>query len=117
MLEVHVSIDDAPAATAAGEAVNVTVGGERMSTVTATGTLTPPGPVHVSEYSPVAVNGPVLWLPLVASVPLQLPDAVHVVACDESQVSIDPVPTGTAVGVAINCAVGSAFTVMATLAV
>jgi hypothetical protein len=49
LLEVQVRIDDAPAATADGAAVSVTVGGERMFTVTETGTLTPPGPVHVSE--------------------------------------------------------------------
>jgi hypothetical protein len=117
LLEVHVSIDDAPAAIAAGDAVNVTAGGERMFTVTAAGTLTPAGPEHVSEYSLAALKGPVLWLPVAARLPLQPPEAVHAVACDESQVRIDAVPAGTAIGVAVNCTVGSAFTVMATLAV
>jgi hypothetical protein len=59
----------------------------------------------------------VLWLPVAARLPLQLPDAVHEVACDESHVNIDPPPTSTAIGAAVNCAVGIAFTVMATLAV
>jgi hypothetical protein len=39
------------------------------------------------------------------------------VACDELQVSVEPLPTATTVGVAVNCAVGGAFTVMLTLAV
>lgn len=48
-VEVHVSIDDAPAATAAGDAVKITVGRASKLTVTATGSLTPDGPAHVSE--------------------------------------------------------------------
>jgi hypothetical protein len=79
--------------------------------------LAPPGPAHVSEYSPLAVNGPVLWLPLAASMPLQSPEAVHAVACDELQLSVELLPNGTAVGLAVNRAVGTAFTVMATLTV
>jgi hypothetical protein len=47
--EVHVSVDDAPAATADGDAVKVTLGAGRMLTVTATGALTPAGPAQVSE--------------------------------------------------------------------
>jgi hypothetical protein len=55
-------------------------------------------------------------VPLTASAPLQLPEAAHVLACAELQVSVDPLPTGTELGVAVNCAVGSAFTVMVMLA-
>jgi hypothetical protein len=43
----------------------------------------PPGPVHVSEYTVMAANGPVLWLPLVASAPLQPPEAAHETALTE----------------------------------
>jgi len=56
-------------------------------------------------------------VPFTASAPLQSPEAAHAVACAELQVNVDALPTGTAVGVAVNCAVGSAFTVMAMLAV
>jgi hypothetical protein len=58
----------------------------------------------------------VLWLPLAASVPLQSPEAVHALALIELQLRVAPLPIGTSVGVAINCALGGAFTVMATLA-
>jgi hypothetical protein len=56
-------------------------------------------------------------VPLTASAPLQSPEAAHALACAELQVSVDPLPKGTAVGVAVNCAVGSAFTVTVMLAV
>ena len=40
----------------------------------------------------VAVSAPVLWLPLVASAPLQPPEAVHDVALVELHVSVDAPP-------------------------
>jgi hypothetical protein len=117
LLEVQVSVDDAPAATADGDAVRVTLGAARMLTVTATGALTPLGPAHVRENTLVAANGPVSWLPLAESMPLQLPDAVQAVAPTELQVSVEPLPMATFSGDAASCAVGGAFTAMVTLAV
>ena len=84
--------------------------------VTVTGTLTPPAPAHVSEYALVASIGPVLWLPLAASVPLQLPDAVHESALIEFQLNTELPPAATFMGAAASDTVGSASTEMAMLA-
>ncbi len=54
-----------------------------------------------------AVSAAVLCVPLVASVPLQPPDAVHEVASVELQVSADVPPLATFVGAAVSVAVGS----------
>ena len=116
MLELHVKIDDAPEATDAGDAVNVTVGRGRIPTVTAAGTLTPPAPAQVSEYPLATLSGPVLWLPLAASAPLQLPDAVHESAFVEFQVKTELPPAAMFMGSAARVTVGSAFTRMAMLA-
>jgi len=48
----------------------------------------------------------VLWLPLVASAPLQPPEAVHDVAADELQISVEAVPLLTVVCAAPRDAVG-----------
>jgi hypothetical protein len=69
--------------------------------------LVPPVPVQVNEYDVVAVRAPVLWLPLVATTPLQPPEAVHDVAADELQFSVEAVPLLTVVCAAPRDAVGS----------
>jgi hypothetical protein len=107
LLEVHVNVERPPAATTGGDAVNVTVGTGRMVTVATRGAATPPGPAQESEYAVATVNGPVLWLPLAASVPLQPPEALHEVALVELHVSSEAFPEATAVGVAASVAVGT----------
>jgi hypothetical protein len=87
-----------------------------MVTVTATGALEPPAPVQASEYVPAAVNGPVLWLPLAASIPLQAPDAVHESAFVEAHVRVELPPTATVMGVAASVTVGTEFTVTVAVA-
>lgn len=57
--------------------------------------------------------GPVLLLPLVASVPLQAPEAAQPVALAELQLSVDEPPLATAVGFAASVAVGMTSTVAA----
>ena len=52
------------------------------------------------------MRAPVLWLPLVASAPLQPPDAVHDVALVELQVSVEAPPLLTEVCAAPRDAVG-----------
>ena len=52
------------------------------------------------------MRAPVLWLPLVASAPLQSPDAVHEVASVELHANIEVPPLATVVGVALRDAVG-----------
>ena len=106
LVELHVSVDAPPLATDVGFAVSVTVGTGTTVTVAVATLLVPPAPVQVSEYDVVAVRAPVLWLPLVASAPLQPPDAVHDVASVELQVSVEVPPLATVVGAALRDAVG-----------
>jgi hypothetical protein len=107
LLEVHVNVERPPAATTGGDAVNVTVGTGRIVTVVMRGAVTPPGPAQMSEYAVAAVNGPVLRLPLAASVPLQPPEALQEVALVELHVSTEAFPEATAVGAAARVAVGA----------
>jgi hypothetical protein len=59
-----------------------------------------------------AVKFPVLRVPLVASDPLQPPDAEHAVAFVEDQVRVEAAPLATVVGLADRVTVGAAvFTV------
>jgi hypothetical protein len=68
--------------------------------------LVPPGPAHVKEKIPVAVNAPVLRVPLTLSVPLHPPEALHEVAFAELHVSIADSPASIVVRDAVNDAVG-----------
>jgi hypothetical protein len=49
LVDLHIKVALAPATTAAGVAVKVTVGAGRMLTVTTTGAVRPPGPTQASE--------------------------------------------------------------------
>jgi hypothetical protein len=49
----------------------------------------PPEPVHVNTYSVDVLSGWVVCVPLVASEPLQPPEAVHAVAFVELHDNID----------------------------
>jgi hypothetical protein len=68
-------------------------------------------PEHVSVKLAVAVSAPVDWLPLVAFVPDQSPDALHTVASVELQVSVAEPPLAVVVGFAVSVTVGGATTV------
>jgi len=108
--ELHVNVEAPPLATAAGAAVNVTVA--PILTVTLEVVLVPPGPAQVSVYVAGAVKAPVLCVPLVASGPLQPPDAVQAVALVEFQLNVEAPPLATVVGVAMNVMVGATLTVI-----
>jgi hypothetical protein len=54
--------------------------------------LVPPGPVQVKTYVEFFVSGPVLWVPLVASVPPQAFEAVQNVALVELHVTVAEPP-------------------------
>jgi hypothetical protein len=116
--ELQVSIEEPPEATLVGETLRLAVGiADKGLTVTdalATG-LVPPGPEQVNAKVEFVVSAPVLREPLTASVPLQLPDAVHVVACADDQASVDALPAVTLVGFALSVAVGGSLTMMVTL--
>lgn len=98
-----------PLVTDVGEADSETVGAG-VGAVTETVRLAcaePPAPVHVSVYDAEAVNAPVPWLPDVAFVPLQLPDAEHEVALVEDHVSVLLPPLLTVLGDADSETVGA----------
>ncbi len=115
-VELHVRVDDPPLATDVGAALKDTVGTGVAGgvvvvatvTVARAGALTPPDdPVQVSEYDALAVNAPVLWVPLAASGPVQSPEAVQPVAFVELHVSVDEPPLVTDVGSAVKVTVGT----------
>jgi hypothetical protein len=62
LVELQVSVEDAPLAIVVGLAVKVAVGMGLVVTVTvaAAGVLVPPGPMHVNEYAALVVSAPVL---------------------------------------------------------
>jgi hypothetical protein len=64
----------------------------------------------------LAVSAPVDWLPDVALVPDQSPEAVQEVALVEDQFSVDAPPLATEVGLAVSDTVGTVDAVTVTLA-
>lgn len=86
LVEVQLSVEDAPLAIVVGLAISVAVGAGLTVTVALAAGLVPPAPLQVSEYVLSAVNAPVFWLPLLARVPDQPPDALQAVALVELQV-------------------------------
>ena len=103
----QVSIEAVPDLTVLGLALSVTTGDE-VGTVTVTDCVAePPPPVQVRSYSVVLVSAPVDQVPLVATAPLQAPEAVHAVASVELQVKLELAPLVTVVGAAVNVTVGA----------
>ena len=67
----------------------------------------PPDPVQERLNVLVLVNAPVDWLPEIALVPDQLPEAVQDAAFVEDQASVDDPPLVTDVGFAASDTVGA----------
>jgi hypothetical protein len=116
LVELQVSVEAPPLVTVVGFAVKVAVGAELTVIVAVAVVLVPPGPAQVSEYDVFVLRAPVLRLPLIASAPVQPPEAVHAVALVELQVSVEALPAATMVGLAVSVAVGTGFTVIAVVA-
>jgi hypothetical protein len=114
LVELHVNVDEPPEFTAVGLATSVAIGITLTRTVDTA--LVPPIPVQVNEYDVGNVRGPVLRDPLVAWVPLQLPDAVHDIAFVDVHVSVAAALLATEVGFAANVIVGTGSTVIVTVA-
>ncbi len=66
----------------------------------------PPVPVHVNTYLAVALIGPVVCEPFVATDPLHDPEAVHAVALVEFHARVVDWPLATAVGLGVKVTVG-----------
>jgi len=76
-------------------------GGSAPGALTATFTdwvAAPPLPVHVSANDALAVIGPVLAVPDTGLAPLQLPDAVQLLALLELHVSVAAAPESSLAG-------------------
>lgn len=97
----HVSVVDWPLAMERGSAARVTVGAGGVTATDVVATPLPPGPVQLSVNAVVAVNGPVDWLPLVALLPDQPPEAEQLVALVDVQVRVAEAPLATLDGDAV----------------
>lgn len=108
LVEDHVKVEEPPFATVIGFAVSVSVG--TGGTVTVTDRLiVPPAPVQFRLNVLVLASAPVDWLPDVALVPDQAPEAVHEVAFADDQVSVEDTLAFTVAGLALNESVGAGF--------
>jgi hypothetical protein len=107
LVELHVSDEVPPRATAAGEAVSVAVGRGFTVTAALAGALVPPEPEQVRMKVALTFKAPLLWLPLVGNAPLQLPDALQDEALLEVQVNVEDPPASIVVGEAESDAVGT----------
>lgn len=114
-VEFHVSVAAPPLAMVLGLALRLTVGAGAPLTVTVVVELAePPGPVQVIVKPIVADSGPVDWLPVIATVPVQPPDAVHKVAFVEVHVRSELLPLDTVLGFAPRVTVGTGATLTVT---
>ncbi len=67
----------------------------------------PPAPVQTKVYLVAAVSAAVRCEPLIGSLPLQPPEAVHVVALFDDQLSVDAAPLVTVLGAAVRVTDGA----------
>ncbi len=104
----QVSVEVAPEATEVGLAANETCTGNCATVTVADCTAEPPSPVQVNSYSVELVRGPVDQLPMVATGPLQPPEAVHELASVVDHVIVALAPFAIVVGVALMMMVGAA---------
>jgi hypothetical protein len=102
----HVSVEDPPEATVAGDAASVTVGAPAIDIVVVCSVL-PPVPVQVSVYVAFAASAPVDCVPDVPFVPDHAPLAVQDVAFVLDQVSVDDPPDATLDGDPLSETVGA----------
>jgi hypothetical protein len=103
----QVRVEAAPDTTVLGEALKVTIGGKAETVTVADCAADPPSPVQASSYSVVLLSAPVDQVPLVATGPLQPPEALQAVAFCALQVKVDMPPLATAAGAAVKVTVGA----------
>jgi hypothetical protein len=104
----QVSVDAAPELTVLGLAAIFMVGARPDTVTVVDWELVPPVPVQVSAYTVVFDRGPVDQVPLVATLPLQPPEAVHWLAFPEVQLRLDASPLATVEGDEVSVTVGAA---------
>ena len=106
---VQASVALPPCTTFVGVAVRSSVGaGVGGVTVTVVVALAvPPGPLQLSTNTELCVRALVTWLPEVALLPDQAPDATHDVALLLDQASVELPPDATIAGLADSVTVGA----------
>jgi hypothetical protein len=85
----QVSVAEPPAATVLGLTCSVTAGAAAVTVTMADCEAVPPGPLQVNSNSVRSESFPVVQVPWVATGPFQPPPAVHAVAPDAFQDSVD----------------------------
>jgi hypothetical protein len=105
----HVSVEEAPAFTLLGVALNVTIGDLLVTVMVTDCEADPPAPVQVTSYSVVLVSTGVCQIALVGTLPRQLPTvAKQAVALADVQVRVDLPPLLMVVGAALKVTDGAA---------
>jgi hypothetical protein len=107
LVEDQVNVELAPLATVAGLKLSDTVGGVADTVTVADWDADPPAPVQVMTNVVVAVRAAVLVEPLVASDPLQPPEAVQAAAFVDVHVSTEVAPLPTVLGLALKVTEGA----------
>ena len=110
-VEDQVKVEPLPLVTLVGFALMETLGGVADTVTVADCDAEPPGPVHVSVYFEVVLRAEVDTEPLIGSVPLQPPEAVHDVALVEDQVSVDLAPLAIVLGFAVRVTAGGVWVI------
>jgi hypothetical protein len=103
----QVMVEVLPAATVLGSALSVMIGASAATVTVADCVAEPPLPVHVSSYSVVLSKLPVDHVPLVATTPLQPPEATQWVAFWAFQFREVEVPAATVAEEAVIVTVGA----------
>lgn len=100
VVDDQVSVELPPLATLLGLALKETVGAVTVTDTVAEFDAVPPAPVQARMNCVVALNATVVWLPLVASVPVHPPEAVQDVALVADHVNVEVLPLLTVLGLA-----------------
>lgn len=100
-------VDEAPLVMLAGLALKLTLGGAAVTVTVADCVAEPPAPVQVNVNLVVALIATVAWVPLVASAPVQPPEAAQDVALVEDQARVAVRPLWTVLGVAVSVTDGA----------
>jgi hypothetical protein len=107
LVEVQVSVELPPLATLVGLALTETLGAGAETVTVTDCAAEPPAPVQVRVNVVLAVRAGVVLEPLVPSLPLQPPEAVHEVAWVEDQLKTVVAPLFTVVGLADSVTAGA----------
>ncbi len=100
LVEDQVKVEAPPLATLVGLALSDTLGGAAETVTVADWDAEPPAPLQVSVNVVVVVSAAVVKVPLLGSLPVQPPEALHEVAFVEDQVRVEVAPFATVLGLA-----------------